>query len=113
MVLPQGDRGDFAPVTGPQKFRALCYTIEGINSYATVVYFNYLYFFFRANFGFADRQNLEVAALIGLIYVFAAWQGGRFAQRCGNFTALKIGFALMAIGLAAGLGFHSVAAQIA
>ncbi len=113
MVLSQGDRGDFARVTGPQKFRFLCYTIEGINSFATVVYFNYLYFFFRDRFGFADRQNLELAAFIGLIYVFVSWQAGKFAQRYGNFMALKIGFAVMAAGLAAGWWARSMAAEIA
>ena len=76
-------------------------------------YFSYLYFFFRDRFGFDDRQNLELAALIGFIYVFVAWQAGKFAQRHGNFTALKIGFALMATALAAGLFVHALAAQIA
>ena len=45
-----------------KKFRAACYTIEGINSFAVVIYFNYLYFYFRDTFGFNDRQNLELAA---------------------------------------------------
>jgi predicted MFS family arabinose efflux permease len=113
MVLPQGHRGDFRRVTAPQKFRAACYTIEGINSFATVIYFNYLYFFFRDQFGFNDRENLELAAFIGLIYVFASWQAGKFAQRCGYFNALKIGFGLMAGGLIVGSQLHSVAGQIA
>ena len=69
------------------------YTVEGMNSFATVIYFNYLYFFFRDQFGFNDRQNLELAALIGLIYTFASWLAGRFAQRCMAIcTALKLGF---------------------
>jgi predicted MFS family arabinose efflux permease len=113
MVLPQGHRGDFRLVTAPQKFRAACYTIEGINSFATVIYFNYLYFFFRDQFGFNDRENLELAAFMGLIYVFASWQAGKFAQRCGYFNALKIGFGLMAGGLIVGSQLHSVAGQIA
>lgn len=94
------------------KFRAACYTIEGLNSFATVIYFNYLYFFFRDRFGFNDRQNLELAALIGVIYVFASLGAGKFAQRCGYFTALKIGFAVMAAGLAAGAHLHSIAGAI-
>ena len=32
-------------------------------------------------FGFSDKDNLAFAALIGLIYTFASWQGGRFARR--------------------------------
>jgi predicted MFS family arabinose efflux permease len=100
-------------VSAPQKFRTACYTIEGLNSFATVIYFNYLYFLFRARFGFNDKQNLALAALIGLIYMFASWQAGRFAQRCGHFTALKIGFAVMAAGFATGSQRHSLAGEIA
>jgi predicted MFS family arabinose efflux permease len=95
------------------KFRTVCYTIEGLNSFATVIFFNYLYFLFRDRFGFNDKENLALASLIGLIYMFASWQAGRFAQRCGNFTALKIGFGLMAAGLAAGSQLHSMAGEIA
>jgi predicted MFS family arabinose efflux permease len=95
-------------VTAPQKFRAACYTLEGMNSFATVIFFSYLYFFFRDQFGFSDRQNLALAALIGLIYTFASWQAGRFAHRCGYFTALKTGFGIMAAGLAVGSQLHSI-----
>ena len=87
-----------------QKFRAACYTVEGLNSFAVVIYFNYLYFFFRDQFGFNDRQNLGLAALIGLVYLFASLAAGRFAQRRGRFTALKLGFGVMAAGLAVGAG---------
>lgn len=96
-----------------QKFRTACYTIEALNSFATVLYFNYLYFLFRDRFGFNDKQNLLLAALIGLIYTFASWQAGKFAQRHGNFTALKIGFGVMAIGLAVGSLLHSLGGAIA
>lgn len=95
------------------KFRFLCYTIEGINSFATVIYFSYLYFFFHDRFGFNDRQNLVLAAVLGLVYTVAAWQAGRFAQRCGYFTALKVGFGMLATGLAVGSQLHSVAGEIA
>jgi predicted MFS family arabinose efflux permease len=113
MVLPQSHRGDFPPVNAQKKFLAACYTIEGINSFATVVYFNYLYFFFRDQFGFDNKHNLALAALIGLIYTLASWQAGKFAQRFGNFTALKIGFGVMAAGLAVGSQLHFVAGAIA
>ena len=96
-----------------KKFRAACYTVEGINSFAVVIYFNYLYFFFRDQFGFDDRQNLELAAFIGVIYVFASLWAGKFAQRCGYFMALKIGFGVMALGLAVGSQLHTVAGAIA
>lgn len=95
-----------------KKYRAACYTIEGLNSFATVIYFNYLYFLFRDRFGFDNKQNLALAALIGLIYTVASWQAGKFAQRYGNFTALKLGFGLMAAGLVLGSQIGSVAGQI-
>jgi predicted MFS family arabinose efflux permease len=100
-------------VNPAKKFRAACYTIEGLNSFAVVIYFNYLYFFFRDQFGFNDRQNLELAAFIGLIYVCASLWAGKFAQRCGYFNALKIGFAIMAVGLAVGSQLHFIAGAIA
>jgi predicted MFS family arabinose efflux permease len=112
MVLPPGHRGDFPPVNAQKKFLAACYTIEGINSFATVIYFNYLYFFFRDKFGFDNKHNLALAALIGLIYTLTSWQAGKFAQRFGNFTALKIGFGVMAAGLAVGSQLHFVAGAI-
>jgi len=86
--------------------------MEGINSFAVILYCNYLYFFFHDRFGFNDRQNLLVAALIGLIYTLSAWPAGRFAQRYGYFTALKIGFAVMAAALTAGMFWQSVAGEI-
>lgn len=110
MVLPKSHRGDFPPVTG--KFRFGCYSIEGLNSFATVIYFNYLYFLFRDRFGFSNQQNLALAALIGLVYMFTSWQAGKFAQRCGYFTALKTGFVLMALGLLAGSQLHTVTGEI-
>jgi predicted MFS family arabinose efflux permease len=100
-------------VSPAKKFHAACYTIEGINSFAVVIYFNYLYFYFRDTFGFNDRQNLELAALIGVVYIFASLGAGKFSKRCGYFTALKIGFAVMAAGLAVGSQLHTVAGAIA
>ncbi len=113
MVLSDGAPGDFARVSPANKFRAACYTIEGINSFASVIYFNYLYFFFRDRFGFDNRDNLLLAAFIGLIYTVASWQAGRFAQRCGYFTSLKVGFGVLIASLAVGLQLHSVAGEIA
>jgi predicted MFS family arabinose efflux permease len=94
------------------RFRAGCYAIEGINSFATVVYGNYLYFFFRDQFGFTDQWNLLLAALLGLVYMVGAWQAGRFAQRQGCFTAMKLGFAVMAAGLAVGLVCRSLTSEV-
>jgi MFS family permease len=90
------------------RFKTVCFTIEGLNSFAVVLYFNYLYFFMRDRFGFGDKANLTLAALLGLTYAFAAWQAGRFAHRFGYFTALKTGFGLMILGIAVGSQLVSV-----
>jgi predicted MFS family arabinose efflux permease len=100
-------------MTAPQKFRAACYTLEGLNSFAVVIFFNYLYFFFRDQFGFDNKQNLALAAFIGLIYTLASWQAGRLAARFGYFTALKTGFVIMAAGLLVGSQLQTAAGIIA
>jgi predicted MFS family arabinose efflux permease len=99
-------------VSPTQKFRAACFTLEGVNSFAVTFYFNYLYFLLRDRFGFTDPQNLELAAFTGVVIVFAAFGAGKFAKRHGYFTALKIGFSLMAIGLAIGSQAQDVALSI-
>jgi predicted MFS family arabinose efflux permease len=100
-------------VNALQRFRAGCYAVEGVNSFALVLYSNYIYFFFRDRFDFNDRQNLVLAATMGLVYAVSSWQAGRFAQRFGCFRALKTGFALMAFGLALGWRLHTVPGQVA
>lgn len=93
-------------MTPRQKIRLCCFTLEGLNSFGTVFYFNYLYFLMRDEFRFDDKRNLALAAGLGFVYAFAAWQTGKFAQRRGYFSALKIGYTLMALSLAGGLIFH-------
>src|SRR5581483_7241840 len=95
-----------------RRLKISCFTLEGLNSFATVLYFNYLYFFMRKTFGFDDKHNLLLAGFLGFVYVFAAWQAGKFAQRAGYFTALKVGFGIMAVSLAAGLCLHTAIGQI-
>jgi predicted MFS family arabinose efflux permease len=96
-----------------QKRQLLCFTIEGLNSFTTVLYFNYLYFFLQAKFGFTDKANLAVAALLGLCYALSSWQAGRIAQRRGYYAALKLGFGIMAGALLVGSQVGSAAGQIA
>jgi len=95
------------------RFKTACYTIEGMGSFATVLFFNYLYFFMQARHGFNDKDNLALAALLGLTYAFASWQAGRFARRHGYFTALKLGFSIMLVSLAVGSQLSSAPGQIA
>jgi predicted MFS family arabinose efflux permease len=88
------------------------FILEGLNSFATVYYCYYLYFFMAKAFGFGNRANLSLAALNGFICIFAAWWGGKFAQRFGNFTALKLGFFTMGAALTCGIFVQSVPGQI-
>lgn len=93
-------------MTSHQKIKLTCFALEGLNSFGTVFYFNYLYFLTHHEFGFDDKKNLALASVLGLVYAFAAWQTGKFAQRRGYFSALKTGYITMAVALAAGLLLH-------
>jgi predicted MFS family arabinose efflux permease len=95
-----------------RRFKAACFTLEGISSFVVSFYFYYIYFFMRDHFGFGNKRNLAFAALMGLIYVLSSWQAGRFAQRRGYFTALKIGFVVMLLALAFGPQFDSASGVI-
>jgi MFS family permease len=91
----------------PQKIiKFSCFTLEGLTSFATVFYFNYLYFLMRDAFGYGNKRNLALAASLGLVYALSAMQTGKFAQRRGYFAALKVGYSTMAIFLIAGLLLH-------
>src|SRR5258708_39793899 len=99
-------------MTSHQKIKFSCFTLEGLNSFATVLYFNYLYFFMRDRFGFDNKHNLALAAFLGFVYTISAWQAGKFAQRRGYFFALKIGFRIVAGLLVARLFFASTLGEI-
>jgi MFS family permease len=94
------------------RFKTTCYTIEGMGSFATVLFFNYLYFFMQAQHDFSNKDNLALAALLGLTYTFGSWQAGRFARRYGYFTALKLGFSIMLVCLIIGSQLSSATGQI-
>jgi predicted MFS family arabinose efflux permease len=95
-----------------RRLKAGYFILEGLNSFATVYYLYYFYFFMQTAFGFGNRANLTIAAMNGAVYAFMAWQGGRFAQRFGYFTALKVGFLTMMSALAVGGQLHSAGGQI-
>ena len=63
-----------------RRLKAGYFTLEGLNSFATVYYFYYFYFFMQTEFGFGNKANLALAALNGVVYAVMAWQGGKFAQ---------------------------------
>ncbi len=89
------------------------FILEGLNSFALVYYFYYFYFFMQKAFGFGNKANLILAALNGATYALFAWWAGKFAQRFGYFTALKVGFLIMMAALALGSQVHQAGGQIA
>ena len=66
-----------------RKSRTIFFVLEGLNALATSYFGSYVFFLLRDRFGFGNLGNLSASALGGFVYVFAAWQGGRFAQRFG------------------------------
>jgi predicted MFS family arabinose efflux permease len=89
-------------MTPQHKSKTPYFILEGLNSAATVFYTYYVYFLMKSAYGWSDAANLRLAAMSGCIYMFGAWWGGKFAQRFGYSTALKIGYCVMALALAAG-----------
>lgn len=94
------------------KQTAAVFTLEGINSFATTLYFYYLYFFTERQFAFTKFQNLLLAAAMGLAYAGASMLGGRFAQRRGYFTALKFGYGVMTLAIGAAALTGSLPVQL-
>lgn len=83
------------------------FTLTALNTLGTSYFLNYLFWYLRDHFGFDDRKNLWVSALHGFIYIFSAWQCGRFAQRRGFLTSLKVGFAGLALCMVIGGLLHT------
>jgi predicted MFS family arabinose efflux permease len=94
-----------------RKLKAGFFFLEASNAYATAYYFNYLFFYMKELHGLGNLGNLALCALNGLVYLGGSWLGGKFAQRFGYFTALRLGFGLMSACLVAGSFFPGVAAQ--
>jgi predicted MFS family arabinose efflux permease len=84
------------------------FVLAALNTLAATWFASYLFFFLRDRFGFGNRQNLWVSALYGFVYIFAAWQGGKFAQRRGFITSLKVGFAGLTVMMVIGALMDSV-----
>jgi predicted MFS family arabinose efflux permease len=78
------------------------FVLEGLNSVAATFFLYYLFFLARDEFHFTSRGNLYLTALHGGVYLIASWQGGKFAQRYGYFTALRFGFLGMMAALVLG-----------
>ncbi len=89
------------------------FVFEALGSLSCGFYGNYIFFLLRDRYGFGNAGNLGVSALQGLIWALASWQGGRFAQRFGYFTALRVGLGGMTAALLAGAWLQPLMAQIA
>src|SRR3954463_4476254 len=95
-----------------RQLKTSVFALEGLNAFATGLYFNWLFFFTQSRLHFGVAENLELVALHGIIYTGAAWFGGWFAHRIGNYSALKVGFAILAAALGAGAFLPFAAAQV-
>ena len=89
--------------------KAIGFLLAGLNTLACSYFGNYVFFLLQQQHGFGNRENLLTCALHGLLYVPAAWLGGRFAERRGLTTSLKVGFAGMAAAMLLGGLLHSLA----
>lgn len=92
--------------------KVIFYLIELINCYAAVYYSNFVFFYLKRVFGFGAMENLLTAAVGGFVYIFAAWQGGKLAERFGCIKLLYAGTLVIIFSLALGLLFPHPAAQI-
>jgi len=92
--------------------KILFYLIELINCYAAVYYSNFLFFYLRRTFGFGEVENLLTAALGGFVYIIAAWQGGKLAQRYGCIRLIYIGCCGIIVSLTLGMIVKTSTAQV-
>lgn len=85
-----------------RQFKFWVFTLEGLNALASAYFFNYVFFFLQKHHGFGPYDNLRFGALNGFLFVFSSLYGGKYAQRNGYFSALRLGFILMIVALAFG-----------
>src|SRR3954454_21939621 len=95
-------------ITG-RRLKPVYFVLEVLNSFSTVQYLYYFYFFTEKAFGFGTKANLAAAALNGGLTAIGAFFGGRLAQRHGYHKALKLGFFIMMVSLAIGSQLSSAA----
>ncbi|MFO1513710.1 MAG: hypothetical protein U1F83_12460 [Verrucomicrobiota bacterium] len=95
-----------------RQFKVGYFALAGMNTLATSYFFNYLFFFLHDRFGFGNRENLWVTALHGFIYIFSAWQCGKFAQRRGYLRSSRIGFLGLLLVMIGAAFLDSVVGQL-
>ena len=92
--------------------KVIGFLLTALNTLACSYFGSYVFFLLQQQHGFGNRENLLTSALHGLIYVPAAWFGGRFAERHGLTTSMKIGFGGMAVVLFTGGFLPTLAALL-
>ncbi len=97
---------------GARRRKTGYFVLEGVNSFGTVFYFYYVYFYMQQAFGFGNKSNLLLAALNGATYAVGVWWAGKLAQRLGYFTSLKLGYFMMFAAQAVGSQLHHAPGQI-
>lgn len=93
-------------------FRAIkngVFILEGLNGLAVSIYFNYLFFFLTKEFNFGNKGNLLFCGANGLLYAFASYYAGHYAQRRGYFHALNVGYGIVIAALCLAFAAGSVA----
>ena len=78
------------------------FILEGLNAFSTTYFYNYLFFQMHTRFGTGSAGNLSLSALNGLVYMVVVGAVGHYAKRIGYHTALRIGFAGLALAMVIG-----------
>ena len=85
-----------------RQFKFVMFVLEGMNSFAAGYFSCYIFFLLQREYRFTNQANLGLAAMNGAIYAISSVYGGKFAQRRGYFTSLKVGFGIMVATLLLG-----------
>ena len=80
-------------------FKRSIFILEGLNGFASSIYFNYLFFYLTKHFNFDSKGNLFFGAVNGFVYMFASLYGGKFAQRRGYLNGFQVGLAIVLAAL--------------
>ncbi len=88
------------------------YAVEGLNSFATSYFFNYLLQHLRRDMAMDDLAVLLVCVLHGFIYVPGSYFGGVMGQRVGYFACLGLGILGQGVGIAVAWAGPAAWAQV-
>ncbi len=84
-----------APYMFSPRVKRGAFLLEGLNSVGVGLYFSYLFFHMRDQFGFANLGNLSLCAVNGAVYCVTVWFAGKYAQKHGYLVALRQGSLIM------------------